>query len=156
MAIETHVRRAQRSPNPIDFRAAHDLGQSRPGRAACPIWEGVWRKESGLSYFKIRAARRGLPEATQSEERHMIARRERAIEEEPMQLRLFLGDNVAFFFEFPDQRVNYRLASLNAASRKMPAGGISLAYKKDAPALIEDSGLDAQRHGPCDQEKEMT
>jgi hypothetical protein len=82
----------------------------------------------------------------------MIARRDGAVEEQAAQLRLFLGNDVAFFSELSDYLVEGRLASLDAASRKMPG----LTDGENASVLIEDGGLDAYRDRPRRLQIEVT
>ncbi len=106
----------------------------------------IEREKSGFGQFVIRKARAGLAEIIHQKQGDMITARDTGVKKYPEQFWWRGQGDIAFFNQLPGERLYYGFFGFNTATRKVPAGHISVTHQKDPTLQVKYASLSAQCH----------
>lgn len=98
-----------------------------------------------LSDFDVRLGHGCLTPMADHKKPDMVVWKRHEIRIDAKQLGFALNGNAGFFHQLAAQSEFHRFVFLDASTRKMPAGAISVADEQDTVALIDYDALRAER-----------
>lgn len=115
----------------------------------------IERKEAGFDDLAIWQTRRNLAKGSDHIKQNMITWRREIIAVDRKKIRFARQQDIAFLGKLGLQRVARVLASLDPATRKMPARHVGMANQKNAAVAIKHHRPHPHGHPACQAEPEM-
>jgi hypothetical protein len=134
------------SPIWADGALLKNLSQAAAGSPAHTIWQCRAVEKATLNNLMISGPGRANGKIAHNIDRHMIAPRGGAIEEQAMQMGRPCGAQRGLFGQFPRHRRKAGLAGINAPAGQMPTGNIAMTDEENLVLSLNGHNPDPQSH----------